>query len=305
MVQEKNYSVNSAPIPFMATRLRFTGDGDGTHYIDLAKEMSAFHRRMHRSGRYYNVTGGYIIDSNANTRIDFNTAPDHWTMKNAYKRGFRLWKKNRAQILQDTELGVIVPKYSDFKVYLNNSMGVGTLRATDNDSPQGNPITAGEWEYVDIRDVEAGDDFSLMLVGSHAGTTGAWTRVSLLQSWFESRPLADVSPAGDGGPGNEFDDPLVNIFNTSEDIDQIISDIEGENDYPPYDRDAAFGNQQANSELHNLQRKATAKLTAGGDGLAHVPGFGAMCGLVQIAVSGAVGAWEIVLDVEMGGKILE
>lgn len=304
-MQEKNYSVNSAPIPVMATRLRFTGNGDGTHYIDLAKEMSAFHRRMHRSGRYYNVTGGYIIDSNANTRIDFNTAPDHWTMKNAYKRGFRLWKKNRAQILQDTELGVLVPKYSDFKVFLNNAMGTGTLRSTDAASPQGNPITVGEYDYAEMRDIEQDNDFNLMLLGQHTGTGPNWTRVSLLQSWFESRPLNDVSPAGDAAPAAEYDDPLVNIFNDSDADDNVIFDIETENQYPPYDRDAAFGNQQVNGAGNNLQRKATAKLTAGGDGLAHVPGFGAMCGLLQIVVAGAVGAWEVVLDVEMGGKILE
>jgi hypothetical protein len=289
-------------MPIMATRLRFTGTGDGTHFIDLSKEMSAFHRRMHRSGRYYNVTGGYIVDSASNTRIDFATAPDHWTMKNAYKRGFRMWKKNRAQILQNTELGVIVPKYSDFKVYLNNAMGVGTLRSVD---AAGNAITVGEYEYAELRDLEQDNDFNLMLVGQHTGTGPNWTRVSLLQSWFESRPLQDVSPAGDPAPAAEFDDPLVNIFNDSDSDDHVIADIEAENQLPPYDRDGALGNQQVNSGANNLQRKATAKLAVGGPGLTHMPGFGAMCGLIQVDVTGATGAWEFVLDVEVGGKILE
>jgi hypothetical protein len=29
-----------------------------------------------------------------------------------------------------------------------------------------------------------------------------------------------------------------------------------------------------------------------------------MCGLLEMDVSGATGSWEVVLDVEVGGKIL-
>lgn len=287
----------------MATRLRFTGTQPGTYYIDLAKEMSAFHRRMHRQGRYYNVTGGYMVDSNSNARIDFNTAPDAWTTKNAYKRAFRLWKKNRAQILQDMELGAVVPKYSDFKVYLNPYHdNTNELRAVDS---AGNTITTGDWDYSELRDVEAGDDFNLSLCGKHNGTAGNYFRVSVLQSWFESRPLPDISPAGDAPGVSEFDDPLVNIFNQSEDADFVVADIEGENTSTPYDRDAGIGIQYNNAVLANMQRKATAKLQIGGDGLGAIPGFGAMCGLIQLDVSDTAGTWEIVLDVETGGKILE
>jgi hypothetical protein len=288
----------------MATRLRFVGTGDGTHYIDLAKEMSAFHRRMHRQGRYYNVTGGYMVDSNAATRMDFNTAPDAWTIKNAYKRAFRLWKKNRAQVLQDAELGPVALKYSDFKVFLNpyHTVGTNDLRSVDSND---NTITTGDWDYSELRDVEDGDDFTLSLIGKHNGSKGAFFRVSVLQSWFESRPLPDISPSGDTPGVNEFDDPLVNIFNQSEDSDFVIAQVEGENDSCPYDRDNSIGSQATNAILANMQRKATAKLQVGGDGLGAIPGFGAMCGLVQVNVQGSVGDWEIVLDVETGGKILE
>lgn len=286
----------------MATRLRFTGNGTGTHYIDLAKAMSAFHRRMHRQGRYYNIVGGYLIDSASDSRVDFSTAPDHWTMKTAYKRGFRLWKKQRAQIIQESEIQALVPKYSDFKVFLNNAHGTAPLMPVD---ANGNTLVGGEYEYSDVRDVEFNDEFELQLVGPHIGTTGARTRVALLTSWFDSRPLPNTSPGGDQQTGvNPDNDPLVNMFATSDSHQEIMSEIENENDLPPYDLDAAFGNQAASGAKNNLQRKATAKLAVGGPGLTYVPSFGAMCGLIEMDVVNATGDWEVVLDIEVGGKIL-
>jgi hypothetical protein len=287
----------------MATRLRFTGNTNTTFYIDLAKEMSAFHRRMHRQGRYYNIVGGYLIDSNSDTRVDFATAPDHWTMKNAYKRAFRLWKKQRALTLSSQETGSQNPKYADFKVFLNNVMGPGTLRAKD---ASGNEIDVGDWEHATLRDVEANDGFTLQLVGPHVGAPQSWSRVGVLQSWFESRPLPNVSPGGDDAPGIDYDDPMLNMFNASGDDDEILRDIIEDNDQPPYDKDGALGylNGIGSGSGNNLQRKATAKLAVGGPGLTYIPSFGAMCGLLEMDVSGATGSWEVVLDVEVGGKIL-
>jgi hypothetical protein len=287
----------------MATRLRFVGNGQGTHYIDLAKAMSAFHRRMHRSGRYYNVVGGYMIDSDSNSRVDFATAPDHWVCKTAYKRGFRLWKKQRAKIIQDSEVQSVVPKYADFKVFLNNSHGASPLMPVD---ANGTVLVGGEYQYSDLRDFENNDEFELQLVGPHSGSVGARTRVGLIQSWFDSRPLPNTSPGGDQNPGADpDDDPLVNLFADAAGYQDQLDEIENENDLPPYDLDAAMGNQDpTGGQGRNLQRKATAKLAVGGPGLTYIPSFGAMCGLVEMNVVQASGAWEVVLDIEVGGKIL-
>ena len=57
-----------------------------------------------------------------------NVAPDTWVTRTALRRGQRLWNK---MIKEATEAapGLVKAKYTDYKVYLNNS------------------IPPGEWNY--------------------------------------------------------------------------------------------------------------------------------------------------------------
>lgn len=281
-------------------RLRFTGNGNDNYYIDLAKEISVAQRRMARQKQVFTVLGGYWKDQDGST-AHFNTAPLTWVAKRSVNRGFKQWRKMIAKTLSNSE-GMQSGKYSDYKVYLNKFMfGTNTLRAKD---AEGNDLydAAGEWDYSTLttEDPEPGaapDQFDLHIVGNHNGSNPDWTRIGLIKSWFDSRPEPQSESPRTTVVG---DDPLANLFDAGDVDDDRLVVIEEENDHPPYDENTTWGYMGDDSETANLQRMSSAQ-SSGSNPIVPVHGFQALCGLVQVQVSGASSAWELVLDVECNG----
>ena len=295
----------------VVTRMRFSGgnNSNGLYYIDLARELSKINRKLHRQKQIYTVLGGYYIDSEG-SRIDFNVAPHTWVTKRAINRGFAIWRKHIAKALEHTE-GMTSGKYSDFKVYLNNNHGAGTLLPAKDAA--GNEITGGEWDYSTlISDDPApglsgppqgqGDEFDLHIVGPHSGSNPNWSRIGLMKSWLDSRPIPEVSDQPnrtEAAPG----DPLNNLFDASDTKDDRINLVAEEGDQRPYDEDTFFGyySDSSSGDQNNLQRVGSAFTVDTSVALAPVPGFQAICGLVQVNIE-ATTAWELVLDVESVGE---
>jgi hypothetical protein len=245
-----------------------------------------------------------------------NVAPDTWVTRTALRRGKRLFDKHIEEALEGgLKLKDIKPKYHDFKVYLNNVMGPGTELPVDAD---GHNIPSGEWVYSDFHseDVDwnviatagAGqpsnrqaDTFDTMIVGRHVGTAQDWTRVSLMESWIESR----AQPHDDDPviPTTIMADPLVNLFDEADAADEVIASLRQDNDNPPYSRSSTFGIDQANGAHNNLQRVAFAATQAGAGQISALNGFSALCGLVEVHITQAVstGQVELILDVSMKG----
>jgi len=283
-------------------RLRFTGDGSDRYYIDLAREISIAQRRMARQKQTFTVLGGYWKDQDAST-AHFNTAPLTWVNKRAVNRGFRIWRKMIAKTLSNSD-GAQTGKYNDFKVYLNrHQFTSNALNAVD---AQGNILgdAVGEWDYSTLtsEDPETGvapDQFELMITGttSTAGP-GDHTRVGLVQSWFESRP----EPKSDDPqmPAAASADPLANLFDAGDVDDDRLDIIMVEGDQAPYDENSAWGYSTNNNEIADLQRVSSTQSSASNP-IVPVHGFQALCGLVQVDVSNASSAWELVLDVECNG----
>ena len=243
----------------------------------------------------------------------FNTAPMTWPVKRSINRGFRLWKKMIASTLSNTD-GVQTGKWNDFKVYLDNQMGTPKVPV----DASGQAISGGEWDYstltsADPSETAAGvtldaDAFDLAIVGPHSGSpqnegnVGGWTRISLLQSWVDSRGLP-TSTSGDPVHQSTTDvnqDPLNNLFDAGDVDDDRLNIINTEGDLPPYDLDDMFGNSTSAGSSNNLQRMSSAQ-TSGANPIAMVMGFQALCGLVQVVVSGSSTNMELVLDVDTQG----
>ena len=294
------------------SRMRFTFSSNGTYYIDLARELSRNERRLHRQKQVYTVLGGYMKDQDGST-AHFNTAPMTWPVKRSINRGFRLWKKMIASTLSNTD-GVQTGKWNDFKVYLDNQHGT-PISAVD---AQGGAIDGGEWDYSTLTSADpsengAGvtldaDAFELQIVGPHAGlpqnegNVGGWTRISLIQSWVDSRGTP-TSSAGDPVHVNTTlvnEDPLNNLFDAGDVDDDRLNIINSEGDMPPYALDDMWGNSRGAGGSHNLQRMSSAQ-TSGASPIAMVMGFQALCGLVQVVVTGSSSAMELVLDVDTQG----
>jgi hypothetical protein len=299
------------------SRQRYLFDGPGTYYIDLFKSLSVQERKLFRQHQVANVMGGLIKDSNNESVVSINVAPDTWVTRAAVRRGKRLFDEMNRQAL---EAGVVAksikPKYHDYKVYLNNVMGAGTVLPVDAD---GHTLPSGEWEYskyhsedVDwnvIATAGAGqpsnrqaDSFTAMIVGPHAGNAQDWTRVGLIRSWFDSR--AEVDTNDPDVPVTITSDPLTNLFDEADAMDEVLESLRQDNDSPPYQFNSHWGIDQGNAAQNNLQRVAFAATQTGAGQISAMNGFSAICGLVEVQIAQGVGSGlvELLLDVSMKGE---
>jgi len=304
------------------TRLRFVlnTDGDSVHYIDLARELSKVERKLHPQFRNYTVLGGIMKDSNQDAVARFNVAPDVWPVRTALRRGKRIFDKMVNQRVK--ELGIdIKPKYHDFKVMLNSS-STSFEQTVD---AGGNVIGGGEWVYPryvseDVKwdDVELSgtsspggnrnaDEFSAFICGGEhvaaGGGQDVWARIGLVKSWIETRaePESDLPNI----PNTVTTDPLANLFDESDADDEVLMNLDHHNDEAPYDEDTCYGMQYGSiaGTGENLQRVSMAATQSGAGQIASVPGFTALCGLIQISLTGTgTGSVEFLLDVVGKGE---
>jgi hypothetical protein len=288
--------------------MRFKATNNGTYYIDLAKALSLQERRLHRQKAIYTVYGGFFVDSQGN-RCNINTAPMTWVTKRSVNRGFAMWRKMTARTLTDAG-ATSKSKYRDFKVKLDVDMSNSPLVPVDaNDQ---NLYSSGpEWEYSllttadpDAAGVSTADQFSLQIVGQHVpdgANPGQWHRIGLVQSWIDSRPSPEASQPNDIP---DVTDPLMNLFDEGDVIDDRLVRINTEGDGPPYDELIAFGNASGTSGGENNLARQSVAVPATATPVAAVHGFQALCGLLQVKVGSDNGAnqWELVLDVETKGE---
>lgn len=290
----------------VATRLKYNL-ASGTHILDLSKDLSAYHRRMHRQKKIYTVYGGFIRN-NAGTSAKFNVAPLTWQSKAAVNRTFKIWRKMISETLKKKD-GLKTGKWNDFKILLNDASTGSIASAKD---AQGNNLSPGEWDYSTLTqpalidpDGDGGleydanaDQWEVCICGPHTGAAPNYTRVSAIQSWVDSR----AAPNSAGDPLNIPNplDPLSNMFEVEDNDEEKVTVIQSEGDLPPYSRTQPFGLMPgALAPVSIADNDASANTTALGSS---VHGFQALCGLVQVVVAADSGTCELFIDVESQGE---
>ena len=276
-------------------RYELTNSGDAntetSHYIDLAKDLSMVNRRLYRQGRDYHVKKISIVSTNtvsglypgaapgsANQQnagfISACVIPSSWVSHSAWRRGFHVWRTMYARASRNIS-GEIEGTWSDFKVFMSNDMRSGTvLSPIDNG---GNAYLIDEWahsNYVSPDGTTSADAMEIHMLGNHSGVAGAWNSVSLIKSYGESR--GTVSGGSPNVPGDASDDPLINIFDSGTEIDEVVNIMESFNDFPPYDIDSYPGDEL------NGPKPIVAQHTSISDGRATLSGFNALCGLIEL-----------------------
>jgi len=306
----------------VVTRLYFeipdNNDTTTEYTIDLARELSKHHRRLVRQKQLFTVYGGIYQDADSSNAY-FSTAPHYWVTKRSINRGFKAWKKQLSDGMANT--GTRSGKWSDFKIHLDNASTSTLLEAK---SADGTDLPSGEWDYSTVTmgrpDMESNgtfvqfpsDQFDMCITGPHVSTGAAnngdlnYSRVSLIKSWLDSRPLPTdgSTDTPNDQAATTFADPLNAMFYTgdSDEDEHIIEAIHNENDLPPYDLDLLYGATAQTGNGASLQMQCIVSPDSN-TGIAAVAGFQAICGLIRIVVTGdttANGA-ALILDVESNG----
>lgn len=265
-----------------------TPNVETSHYIDLARDLSAINRRLYRQGRSYHVKRISVVSRNTIPspgqnagRVTFSVVPTSWTAANAWKRAFEAYKAMQKNAMAN--MSNIAPKYNDFKVYLSPDMRTGTKPVPRDNG--GNVLALGEWVYSKFHSPDgttASDEFEMHMVGPHTGAPGTWTTVGAIQSYADARgTVVNNSPTV---PSTSDDDPLVNLFDDGTNVDEIREDMRNENDDAPYDV-FNYPGEGANHPKPLVVQQST----LGADGRTSVGGFAAMCGLIEAEITSPIG----------------
>ena len=291
----------------VATRLYYRLT-NGTNYLNIPRDLSEYHRKLHRAKNIYTVYGGFIRD-NGSCSAKFAVAPNTWQSRSAVNRTFKIWRKMVSQTLSKNE-GLKSGKWNDFKMLLDDSMSSGNTKPGLD--ANGVAMAPGEWDYSTLTqprlvdpdgdggleyDADA-DQWEVHIVGNHGGEAPDFTRIGMIKSWTDSK--APVQSSGE--PSNILNplDPLANMFEVEDDDEEKVTIIMNEGDLPPYDRDEPFGIKDgAFQAVGTADNGANASITPVGN---MVPGFQALCGLVRVVVSTNSDNVELWIDVESQGE---
>ena len=267
---------------------------DGANYIDLAQCMSLVQRTLVRQKQTFTVLGGQVVD-NSNGKITISTAPNFWYTKAAINRGFRAWKQVRAKTIANAELENVenpVGKYSDFKVTLN---GVTSTLLPIAGSTFASLPAPEEWNYSDVIN-EDGLSRTFKIVGTNAGVM-----YGLMEGWIKTRETPDASneptmPDLDGDGVLDYRQDFLNLLHeTSDGQPERLANIYEDNDKAPFKINELYSDTSSNN---NLQIQSYTRLQgAAGMTSAMIPGFEALCGLIQVSCSEGSSEPILFLDV--------
>ena len=289
---------------FIRVKVNHPENSDETsHYIDIAKELSKVNRRMYRQGKVYRIANISITSRNTvDGMMSFSTAPDTWVTRNAWHRGLELFNEMNRKVLDLPGAEARKSRFHDFKVYLSSShKGAAAARLPKVIDNGNNEFVNGEWVYSEFQSPDGTttvDAFNVHLLGNHSGTAGAWNSIGLIKSYGESRatvPNNDV-PARDS---DGDDDPLLNLFDSGSQVDEIANKLDVSNDRTPYGNSndetligENYPGSSANGPKPMVRRLAAIGTPDTGTGAfsnqgvaaptVMLPGFDAICGLIEI-----------------------
>lgn len=245
-----------------------------TYYLDLARDLSLLNRRLYRQGMDYHVKSITVMSRNTPTgSITASVVPCTWTIQNAYRRGFKAWRKSIKDAL--TNVGDdIKGKWADFRIQPIYGILSGAYPLpVDAD---GNQYPAGTFDWDQAQFHHPADDANganIHLLGDHVRAADNYASVGLVKSYFESR--VRTRPEDPILDGDVSDDYINTLYDYDETIGRRIQTVEQHGDNPPYDHDNCVG-EAIMPAFHNIK---TQSMT---DGNARIGPFKAFMGQVRI-----------------------
>ena len=317
------------------TRLTFnvnhTHSAQESVYIDTAQFLSLINRKLVRQGHVFKIKNfrAWSDDAQADT-TDYSVAvlPRTWMMFNAYKKARSLWNQMNLEAVDALGSGNL-PKYYDFKTFFdmehfdnhhNTDGGDLTTNLFPCDS-DGNAMTAGEWVYSKFESSASTPlEWNCHMLGTHATASGVAEgaagrdlpedqgSVGLILAYQQSRGAAFTDQDLAGLDQNvDIDSPWAQLFAGDTQMQEVLTDLDVDNDGPPYPADYSGGILQPEGVLIGVG------FVGGGDGGANTNGrsmgaFEAPLGLLKLDLNRSpssgddVGNIWITMDTEIVGS---
>ncbi len=248
---------------------------DGTSYIDLAKDLSKINRRLYRQGYTYVVQDIQLFTaagmrSSDIASMQFSTMGNSWIVHNAWRKGFKAWQKMQNDFM-DGDGARLKGKWADFKIYLDDSQAGGTT--LEPYAGDGAVYTAGEWVHSNFVYDDAGTSRSPTI--HMIGTSTADSAIGLIQAYGDSRNYPTSEPRHPSALNTGF---YAEFHGVGDVDDELGSDIEDDNDLPPYDQDEYPGGA-TNADVAVVTRWISVNAN---QGMSTTAGFIAPCGLIKV-----------------------
>ena len=226
-------------------------------------------------------------------------------MFNAYKKARSLWNKMNLEAIDSLGTGNL-PKYYDFKVYYDREHFGNDHVATDDSThgdlfnnllpvdQDGNAMTAGEWVYSKYETSASTPlEMNIHMLGGHSTAAGALEgssgrdlpadggSIGAILAYQQSRGAAFTDQDLAGLDQNiDIDSPWAQLFAGDTQMQEVLTDLDVDNDGPPYPADYAGGvNMPEGRSIANTYLD-------GGDSASYrptrIPTFEAPLGLIKL-----------------------
>ena len=296
------------------TRLAFkfdvTSDTKDSVYIDTAQCLSLVNRKLVRQGHVFKIKNMRFMayDSQADsTTVKVSALPRTWMMFNSYKKARSLWNQMNLEALDALGDGNL-PKYYDFKVFMDREHFGNSHVATDNTTHGelfGNllpvdsgddAIATGDWIYSKYETSAATPlEMNIHICGAHSDSAGAAESssgrdlpndggsIGAILAYQQSRGAAFTGQDLVGLDQNiDLDSPWAQLFAGDTQMQEVLTDLHGDNDGPPYPADYAGGVEHPEPTLIHW----TALSSVAGSGYpSTIPTFEAPLGLIKLDVN--------------------
>ena len=270
-------------------------------YIDISAAASVLNRKFFRQGLDW-VLGGATIISAPTTAGDITMShlQTNWVTANSWTKGFRAWKRQQDDALDEGEQQSVKGRYNDFKIFADiqhaetatpHFLFPRDLAGAEYNAPE-------EWLYSQIvvpNNVGVvGDtqEFSLHMHGPDAGTSRG-----LIQAYRDSRSTPQSpDPAT---PGAASIGLYTDMFNVGMDDSEIVANAEFRNNELPYDQDLYPGGV-SNGPTLQLMNRITLNPASTIPGKYNVRGGTIPCGLIKIDAATVTAEFTLILHMVPG-----
>ena len=245
-----------------------THNSQDSVYIDVAQSLSLINRKLVRQGQVFKIKGmnAWSRDSDADAmHCSVAALPRTWVMFNAYKKARSLWNQMNLQAIDALGEGNL-PKYYDFKVFFdvehfdnhhNSSGGDLTTNLYPKDGDENAFSALGEWVYSKYETTATTPlEMNIHMLGTHANADGTATGASgrslpndqgsigAILAYQQSRGAAFTDQDMAGLDQNiDVDSPFAQLFAGDPTHQEILTDLDVDNDGPPYGADYPGGIQ--------------------------------------------------------------